>query len=329
MIRDAAPSDFPAILALNEALVRYLSPLTPEQLEELHTVASLHRVAVHGDELLGFLLALREGTAYDSPNYRWFCGRYDRFLYIDRVVVAEQHQGAGTGSALYGDALAAAQRAHVPVLAAEYDIDPPNEASRAFHGRLGFREVGRQPVAGGAKRVSLQARAVEPAADAHAVGQGPPDPMVLHPVGRIRTPFATKDDCPVQPSAAGDAAGRVEVFAEYAEGLTDVETFSHLYLLYHLHQAGDVELVRPTFLDDRPHGVFASRHPCRPNGIGLSVVRLVRRETDVLHVAGVDMLDGTPLLDIKPYVPRFDTVDGASNGWVEGLPLRAKPPRRE
>jgi len=149
--------------------------------------------------------------------------------------------------------------------------------------------------------------------------------MQLKPIGVIHSPFASKDECPIQPAYATDAQGRVEVFAEFAAGLKDVETFSHVYLLYLFDRSGQVEMVRPTFLDDEPHGVYASRHPCRPNGIGMSLVRLVRREGDTLVVAGIDVIDGTPLLDIKPYIPRFDRVEDASEGWVGKLEWRSKP----
>lgn len=117
----------------------------------------------------------------------------------------------------------------------------------------------------------------------------------------------------------------MEIFPGYAEGLKDIEGFTHLYLLYYFDRSGAVRLVRPTFLDDQPHGVFASRHPCRPNGIGLSIVSLVNREGNVLNVRGIDILDETPLLDIKPYIHRFDAIEGASDGWVRDRPWRAKP----
>lgn len=149
--------------------------------------------------------------------------------------------------------------------------------------------------------------------------------MEFAPIGIIHSPYRSKDQCPIQPLHSAEAEGRVEVFPEYAEGLQDVEGFTHIYLLYFFDRSGEVRLVRPTFLDDQPHGVFASRHPCRPNGIGLSIVSLVRREDDVLVVRGIDILDGTPSLDIKPYMHRFDAIEGASDGWVQDKTWRAKP----
>jgi tRNA (adenine37-N6)-methyltransferase len=153
--------------------------------------------------------------------------------------------------------------------------------------------------------------------------------MELNPIGIIHSPHKTKDECPIQPLYSANAEGRVEVFQEYAAGLKDIETFSHIYLLYLFNRAGKIELMRPTFLDDRPHGIYASRHPCRPNGIGMSIVRLLRRESNVLFVDGLDVLDGTPLLDIKPYIPKFDIVESASNGWVADKQWRPKPRDRE
>jgi tRNA (adenine37-N6)-methyltransferase len=153
--------------------------------------------------------------------------------------------------------------------------------------------------------------------------------MDIQPIGIIHSPHTTKERCPIQPAFAGEAQGRVEVFPQFAAGLKDVETFSHVYLLYAFDRATEVELVRPTFLDDTARGIFSSRHPSRPNGIGLSVVRLVERRDNVLIVAGIDVLDQTPLLDIKPYMPRYDAVESATMGWAAGLPQRAKPDGRE
>jgi tRNA-Thr(GGU) m(6)t(6)A37 methyltransferase TsaA len=153
--------------------------------------------------------------------------------------------------------------------------------------------------------------------------------ITIKPIGIIHTPFTSKDECPIQPVYAADAAGSVEVFAEFARGLKDIEGFSHIYLLYHFDRAGKIELVRPTFLADEPHGVFASRHPCRPNGIGISIVRLKQRNGNVLMVEGIDVLDNTALLDIKPYVARFDRIETSSEGWIAKTQWRPKPEGRE
>ena len=153
--------------------------------------------------------------------------------------------------------------------------------------------------------------------------------MDFFPIGIIYTPHKTKDECPIQPVYSANAAGRIEIYEEYTAGLKDIETFSHLYLLYLFDRAGEIELVRPTFLDDKPHGIYASRHPCRPNGIGMSIVRLLRRDANVLVVDGVDILDKTPLLDIKPYIPKFDIIGSASDGWVAEKLWRPKPDGRE
>ena len=161
-LRDVTRSDHPRILELNEASVQYLSPLTPESLQWLHDAAAYRRVVVDEGEIVAFLLALREGSAYESPNYRWFARTYDRFLYIDRVVVASRSRGAGIGRLLYADVFAFAGEAQVTRVTCEYDIDPPNDASRRFHEGFGFREVGTQSVAAGTKRVSLQAVALPP-----------------------------------------------------------------------------------------------------------------------------------------------------------------------
>ncbi len=147
----------------------------------------------------------------------------------------------------------------------------------------------------------------------------------IEAIGLIHSPHKTKDACPIQGAAAPEAKGRVEILPEYEAGLKDIDLFSHVILLYRFDRAGEVQLVRPTFLDDTPHGVFASRHPCRPNGIGLSVVKLDSRAGNILHVSGIDVLDRTPLIDVKPYMPRFDRVDDASNGWAEGKGFRPKP----
>jgi len=141
--------------------------------------------------------------------------------------------------------------------------------------------------------------------------------VTYRPIGIIRSPHTVREETPIQPVYAKGVAGRAEVFPEFAEGLADLEGFSHLILIYHFHRAGGVKLTVTPFLEDAEHGVFATRAPCRPNPIGLSVVRLLRREGTVLHLADVDVLDGTPLLDVKPYVERFDRRDGVRSGWQD------------
>ena len=145
----------------------------------------------------------------------------------------------------------------------------------------------------------------------------------------IHTPFDKTAGMPIQAVAARGVAGTVEVFPEYEEGLRDVGGFSHLTLLYHLHLAGEPGLTVRPFLDTEPHGVFATRSPRRPNAIGLSTVRLVRVEGRTLHVEDVDVTDGTPLLDIKPYVPAFDDRNGARIGWFEGKVERVNEVRAD
>ncbi|MBF0528290.1 MAG: tRNA (N6-threonylcarbamoyladenosine(37)-N6)-methyltransferase TrmO [Deltaproteobacteria bacterium] len=153
--------------------------------------------------------------------------------------------------------------------------------------------------------------------------------VTMEPIGTINSSFQNKAETPIQGVLAPESSGRVEIFPAYEAGLKDIEMFSHVILIYHLHQAGDLQLIRPTFLDDEPHGVFASRHPCRPNGLGLTVVRLERRNGRFLEISGLDVLDGTPLLDLKPYIPKFDCFPGASEGWVAGKKIRSKPAGRE
>jgi tRNA-Thr(GGU) m(6)t(6)A37 methyltransferase TsaA len=136
-------------------------------------------------------------------------------------------------------------------------------------------------------------------------------------IGVIRTAHAVADQTPIQPAYASGCSGRVEVFQEYAEGLRDLDGFSHIYLLYHFHQSGPARLVTRPFLQDLERGVFATRATCRPNPIGLSVVELISREGNVLHINNVDILDGTPLLDIKPYTAKFDRIETTRNGWQD------------
>ncbi len=159
MIRTAAATDFDAIVELNLESEHFLSPMDRSRLVHLDAMAALHLVAEAHGEVSAFLLAFREGADYDSPNYRWFDTRYVRFLYIDRVVVSSRARGTGLGSALYRGVFDKAEADDVPCVVCEYDVEPPNEASRRFHAGFGFVEVGRQRLPGG-KAVSLQAAPV-------------------------------------------------------------------------------------------------------------------------------------------------------------------------
>jgi len=141
--------------------------------------------------------------------------------------------------------------------------------------------------------------------------------IALKPIGVVRTPFTKPEGMPIQPAGAAGVRGTVEVFEEYHAGLKDLDGFSHIILLYHFHRSRGFNLQVVPFMDTRPRGLFATRAPKRPNAIGLSVVQLDRIESGVLHVRNVDILDGTPLLDIKPYVPEFDSHGDVRTGWIE------------
>ncbi|NQV31090.1 MAG: tRNA (N6-threonylcarbamoyladenosine(37)-N6)-methyltransferase TrmO [Phycisphaeraceae bacterium] len=138
-----------------------------------------------------------------------------------------------------------------------------------------------------------------------------------YPIGIIHAPHAVPQETPIQPVFAETCVGWAEIQPEYAEGLQDLEGFSHVHLLYHLHRAGPAIMTVKPFMDTRPRGLFATRHSCRPNPIGLSLVELLAVEGCILRLKGVDMLDQTPLLDIKPFVPRFDELQDARGGWTE------------
>jgi tRNA-Thr(GGU) m(6)t(6)A37 methyltransferase TsaA len=138
--------------------------------------------------------------------------------------------------------------------------------------------------------------------------------FTIRPIGIIHTSFTDKAQTPIQPSRSR-ALGWVEVYREFAEGLQDIEGFSHIVLLYAFHCSSRYTLSVKPFLDDQERGLFATRYPARPNPIGLSVVRLIRRNERELVVKGIDVLDGTPLIDIKPYIPEFDVRTGVRTGW--------------
>ena len=141
--------------------------------------------------------------------------------------------------------------------------------------------------------------------------------VLYKPIGVIHSPFKLPQDVPIQSAAAKGVVGSVEVSQDYVKGLKDIEGFSHLILVYHFHLAQQYSLLVTPFLDKTLRGVFSTRAPSRPNPIGVSIVRLIKVEQNLLHIQDVDIIDGTPLLDIKPFVPEFDQRKAEKIGWLE------------
>ncbi len=143
------------------------------------------------------------------------------------------------------------------------------------------------------------------------------DVIVFRPIGVIHSPHKEAFETPIQPVFSRDIAGTVVIDAAYVDGLAGLDGFSHIYLFFYFHQSQKTRLRLQPYLLDEEQGIFATRAPHRPNKLGMSLVRLVKIEGNVLHIKDVDVLDGTPLLDIKPFVPRFDMRENARSGWQE------------
>ncbi|MFH1319415.1 MAG: tRNA (N6-threonylcarbamoyladenosine(37)-N6)-methyltransferase TrmO [Bacteroidota bacterium] len=137
-----------------------------------------------------------------------------------------------------------------------------------------------------------------------------------NPIGIINTPFTKLEGMPIQPAGAKGVKGTVELKPEYIKGLKDIEGFSYIILIYHFHLSKDFSLEVIPFLDDKPHGLFTTRAPNRPNPIGISTVRLVKVAKNKLYIEDVDIINGTPLLDIKPFIPGFDSRSYGRTGWL-------------
>ena len=137
------------------------------------------------------------------------------------------------------------------------------------------------------------------------------------PIGIVHSPYKKPQDVPIQSVVSKGAKGSVKLAREYAEGLKDIEGFSHIILVYHFHLSRHYCLIVKPFLDEDLHGLFSTRAPSRPNPIGTSIVRLTKIEDNILHIQDVDIIDGTPLLDIKPYVPKFDQRKKVRIGWLK------------
>jgi len=152
--------------------------------------------------------------------------------------------------------------------------------------------------------------------------------ITIRPIGIIHTPYKTTEGMPIQGAFEEKVTGTVELFQEYKEGLKDVDEFSHLILIYHFNRAKEEKLLGKPFLEDGVHGIFSIRGPMRPNHIGFSIVKLQKIEDNVITFSEVDILDETPLLDIKPYVAYFDSRENTKNGWLEKHFKGGKIPKR-
>jgi tRNA-Thr(GGU) m(6)t(6)A37 methyltransferase TsaA len=143
--------------------------------------------------------------------------------------------------------------------------------------------------------------------------------IIYWPIGVIHSEHTIAKKTPIQPVYAKGCKWYVDLYPDLVDGFRDLSAFSHIYLIYHFHQARSVQLLVKPYLQDAEHGIFATRAPFRPNPIGLSVVELLSIDGNILHVDGVDILDGTPLLDIKPYTAKFDLHDVKKNGWQDDV----------
>ena len=157
LIRESHEFDYQTIVDINDAEVQHTSPMDIKRLRDLDYFSAYHRVAEAEGNVAAFLLAMRENCSYQNENYEWFSSRYTKFIYIDRIVVDAKYGGLKIGTMLYQDIFNYARSNSISIITCEYNVIPPNEPSRVFHEKFGFKEVGRQPIANGTKRVSLQA----------------------------------------------------------------------------------------------------------------------------------------------------------------------------
>ncbi|MEN8153401.1 MAG: tRNA (N6-threonylcarbamoyladenosine(37)-N6)-methyltransferase TrmO [Acidobacteriota bacterium] len=142
--------------------------------------------------------------------------------------------------------------------------------------------------------------------------------IIYKPIGIIYSGFSKAGGTPIQPTGSMETKGRIELFPEFTEGLKDLDDFSHIILLYHFHLSKELKLVANAYMDnDIKHGVFAMRAPSRPNNIGMSIVKLESIKKNILYIKDIDIINETPLLDIKPYVPEFDVRENVRIGWLE------------
>ncbi|MDY0220059.1 MAG: tRNA (N6-threonylcarbamoyladenosine(37)-N6)-methyltransferase TrmO [Desulfobacterium sp.] len=153
--------------------------------------------------------------------------------------------------------------------------------------------------------------------------------ITFNEIGIIHSPHREPKGAPIQPAGAAEFKGRVEVFPQFQEGLADLDGFERIILIYHFHLSNGFDLMVKPFLDDQKRGLFSTRAPKRPNPLGLSIVRLLGVENNILHIQGVDIVDKTPLIDIKPYVPQFDSFPDSRAGWIDAAHLSARSVRAD
>ena len=143
-------------------------------------------------------------------------------------------------------------------------------------------------------------------------------------IGILHTPFKTKEGMPIQPIGGKGIKGTLELNPKYTDGLKDLDGFSHIIILYYFHKVKNMKLLAKPFLDKELRGIFAIRGPPRPNPIGISIVKLIKIKDNILTIENLDMLDGTPVLDIKPYIPKYEFISEVKNGWVDGIQQKAE-----
>ena len=180
-IQNATPDHYAHILALNDTEVQQTSAMDLARLRELDALSCYHKVARVDGLVAAFLLAMRDGAAYANDNYAWFAERFAQFVYVDRIVVSSAFGGLGVGSLLYADLFAYARTQHIDTIACEYNVEPPNPASRRFHDKFGFNEIGQQWVANRTKRVSMQVSSAPGLAASQALPLNDPPPSPAPP----------------------------------------------------------------------------------------------------------------------------------------------------
>lgn len=141
----------------------------------------------------------------------------------------------------------------------------------------------------------------------------------MKPIGIIHSPFNNKKEMPIQSVGAKQIKGYLEIYPEFLPGIKDLDGFSHIFVIYQFHKNKDFKLITIPFLDNTERGVFSTRAPKRPNPIGLSIFKILSIENEKIYVSGIDVLNETPLLDIKPYVSKFDVINNTKNGWLENV----------